>query len=74
MRRMPETTKALLAEIESFLAWSGMGTSAFGHATVKDGKLLQRLRKGGRVTLETASKIRSYIASERTKPRPKKAA
>lgn len=71
---MPENTKALLAEIEKFLTWSGMRPGTFGNYTVRDGKLVQRLRTGGTVTLETATKIRNYIAAARTNPRPKKAA
>ncbi len=72
--RMPETTKALLIEIEKFLAWSGMRPSTFGNYAVKDGKLMARLRSGSTVTLETANKIRNYIAAARDNPRPKKVA
>jgi len=55
--------QTLLAEIENFLSVSGMAPGTFGHATVNDGKFVGRLRRGGSVTLETAERIRSYIAT-----------
>lgn len=54
--------QSLLREIETFLRTTGMKESAFGHKTNKDGKLLDRLREGGTVTLETAERIRKFIA------------
>lgn len=73
---MSDPTKALLAEIEKFLARTGMRASTFGHKTTKDGKTVDRLRRGKTVTLETAAAIRRFMAHYRpeTKPRQKKAA
>ena len=64
---MAETTKTLLAEIEQFLARSGMRPSTFGHNTANDGKLVARLRRGRTVTLETAGRIKAFIQTEITK-------
>jgi len=55
--------QTLLAEVEAFLLVSGMAPGTFGHATVNDGKFVSRLRRGGSVTLETAERIRDFIAS-----------
>jgi hypothetical protein len=57
-------TKKLLAEIDTFLAWARLTDSTFGHHSVNDGKLLQRLRAGGTVTIDTAAAIRAYIEAE----------
>jgi hypothetical protein len=55
--------KKLLAEIEAFLARTGMRPSTFGHYVVRDGKFVDRLRKGGTVNLDTAAAVRTYIAT-----------
>jgi hypothetical protein len=55
-------TQTLLADIEKFLVKTGMRPSALGHKTVNDGKLVQRLRDGGTVTIETAAVINRFIA------------
>ena len=52
----------LLTEIETFLKRAGMNDSSFGHKTVNDGKLVDRLRSGGSVTLNTAERIREFMA------------
>lgn len=62
--------QTLLAEVEAFLLVSGMAPGTFGHATVNDGKFVARLRRGGSVTLETAERIREFIAiNSKTKTR-----
>ena len=64
--------QTLLAEIEAFLLVSGMAPGSFGHATVNDGKFVGRLRRGGSVTLDTAERIRKYIAENSVALRGKK--
>jgi len=54
-------TKTLLQEIEDYLRAGGMRASTFGHKTANDGKLVDRLRSGKTVTLDTAERIRRYI-------------
>ncbi|GGC70519.1 hypothetical protein [Chelatococcus reniformis] len=60
---MRETNKLLL-EIDAYLRMSGMAESTFGKKAVNDGKLVQRLRSSGSVTLEKAAQIRAFIARE----------
>lgn len=62
---MTVTAKELLAEIEAFLAQSGLTPTKFGVAAVNDGHLVAKLRKGGSVTLKTADKVRAYLARQR---------
>ena len=62
---MDATRKALLAEIEAFLARSGLTATKFGVAAVNDGHLVANLRKGNSVTLKTVDRVRAYMAQER---------
>jgi len=59
----------LLSEVEEFLTASGMGPGTFGRHAVNDGKLVGRLRRGCGCTLETAERIRLFIA-ENTPGKP----
>ncbi|MDX2204716.1 MAG: bifunctional phosphopantothenoylcysteine decarboxylase/phosphopantothenate--cysteine ligase CoaBC [Hyphomicrobiaceae bacterium] len=58
---MTSTTQLLLAEIEAYLARSGETATKFGVATVRDGHLVSKLRKGASVTLKTADRVRAYM-------------
>src|SRR5215468_5803474 len=51
----------LLAEIASFCQRIGMAESTFGRRVVNDGKLVSRLRFGGRVTTQTVDRINAFI-------------
>ena len=62
---MPSSTRALLSEIEGFLAESGVSPTKFGLAAVNDGHLIKNLRGGASVTLKTADKVRAYMANQR---------
>lgn len=57
--------QSFLAEIERFLVRTGMAPGTFGKHTASDGKLVDRLRRGGSVTLVTADRIRKYMAEYR---------
>ena len=59
---MTQAAKALLAEIERFLARTGATPTKLGLAAVNDGHLVANLRKGHSVTLKTADKVRAYMA------------
>ena len=59
---MTQAGKALLAEIERFLARTGVTPTKLGLAAVNDGHLVANLRKGHSVTLKTADKVRAYMA------------
>ena len=56
--------EALLQEISSYCRKTGMAESTFGRRAVNDGKLVSRLRFGGRITTETAERVRSFIRGE----------
>ena len=62
---MGNTARDLLAEIEAFLAGSGVTPTKFGIAAVNDGHLVANLRRGNSVTLKTADRVRAYLASQR---------
>ena len=55
----------LLAEIEAFLADTGMGASYFGKRATGNSEVVARLRDGGRIWPETEQRIRAFIAVER---------
>lgn len=53
----------LVQEIDVCLKATGMAESTFGRKAVNDGKLVPRLREGGRVWPETEQRIRNFIKS-----------
>ncbi|MFZ3321255.1 MAG: hypothetical protein WA190_02715 [Usitatibacter sp.] len=53
----------LLAEIASFCQAVGMAESTFGRHVANDGKLVPRLRVGGRITTQTVDRIDAFIAA-----------
>jgi hypothetical protein len=57
---------ALLRDITEYCRQARMAESTFGRLAVNDGKLVNRLRLGGRVTTETADRVQAFI----TRPRP----
>lgn len=57
-------THQLLHEIETFIGSARMAASTFGRKAVNDGKLVGRLRSGSTVTLEKASRIRSFMREQ----------
>ena len=61
MSKQPTETQRLLGEIEEFLARTGTTASALGHATARDGKVVDRLRRGHTVRLTTAGNIREFM-------------
>jgi hypothetical protein len=52
----------LLAEIGDFCRAVGLAESTFGRAAINDGKLVSRLRNGGRITTHTLDRIRTFMA------------
>ena len=53
----------ILREISDFCRRTGLAESTFGRRAVNDGKLVNRLRDGGRITTETLDRIRNFIAT-----------
>src|SRR5262252_2932023 len=65
-RALPARTRRtdnerLLADIAAFCQRVGMAESTFGRRVVNDGKLVSRLRFGGRITTQTVERINSFI-------------
>ena len=57
-------SEALLRDIAEYCRGAGIAESTFGRLAVNDGKLVGRLRLGGRVTTDTVERVRAFIASE----------
>lgn len=54
-------TQILLAEIETYCVTAGIAVSTLGRKAVNDGKLVDRIRSGGSVTLDTAERLRRFM-------------
>ncbi|HEY7580554.1 MAG TPA: hypothetical protein VH855_23430 [Acetobacteraceae bacterium] len=57
-------SETLLRDIADYCRTARMAESTFGRLAVNDGKLVSRLRLGGRVTAETMDRVRAFIARE----------
>ena len=57
-------SEALLRDIAEYCRKAGIAESTFGRLAVNDGKLVGRLRLGGRVKTETVERVRAFIARE----------
>ena len=57
-------SETLLHDIAEFCRGARMAESTFGRLAVNDGKLVSRLRLGGRVTTDTVDRVRAFIARE----------
>jgi hypothetical protein len=55
---------SLLSEIDAFLADHSMTDHRFGLLAAHNGRLVERLRSGGRVWPETEALVRDFIRSE----------
>ena len=55
--------QTLLQEISEYCRRTGMAESTFGRLSVNDGKFVNRLRYGGRITTDTLARVRTYIAN-----------
>src|SRR5262249_36165212 len=54
----------LLRDIAQYCRGAGIAESTFGRLAVNDGKLVTRMRLGGRVRTETAERVRAFIAGQ----------
>ena len=57
-------SEALLRNIADYCRRARMAESTFGRLAVNDGKLVSRLRLGGRVTTDTPERVRTFIERE----------
>jgi hypothetical protein len=55
----------LIQEIDAFLAEFELGEHRFGYLAAKNGRLVERLRSGGRVWPETEQQIREFMNKRR---------
>jgi hypothetical protein len=60
----------LLAQISDYCRQAGMAESTFGRHAVNDGKLVQRLREGKRITVDTLERIQAFLGDSAPVPRP----
>ena len=61
--------RELCRSIEGYVRRCGMSASGFGRAVLDDSSFVShRLRKGGRVKLDTADRIRAYIGEQTFRP------
>jgi hypothetical protein len=56
----------ILQDIAAYCQRTGLAESTFGRRAVNDGKLVQRLREGGRITTDTFDRIRLFMAQKPT--------
>ena len=61
----------LINEIDGFLAEFHIGEHRFGILAANNGRLVERLRSGGRIWPETEERIRQFMASRREKRQQK---
>ncbi len=52
----------IVRDIERFCARHRMAESTFGRLAVNDGKLVRRLRSGGRMWPENEDRVRAFMA------------
>lgn len=72
---MMTSREKLLLEIDEFLARSGISASKLGTGAVRDPAIVYDIRKGKNPRLDTADRIREYMAAwQPHKPRPKRRA
>jgi len=55
------TESELLKRIETYCAANDVAPSTFGRKAVNDGKLVERLRSGKSITLDTLRKIEATL-------------
>src|SRR5690348_1416037 len=53
----------LLREVGEYCREAGLAESTFGRLAGNDGKLIARLREGGRITPRTLERVRAYVAT-----------
>ena len=56
--------ETLLRDITDYCRRNGVAESTFGRLAVNDGKFVNRLRDGGRITTMTFERVRSFIAAD----------
>lgn len=60
-------SQTLLSEIEDFMAETGLSAHRVGILIANNGRLVDRLREGGRVWPDTQASIKSALRRERNR-------
>ncbi len=60
--------ETLLREISEYCRRADLAESTFGRLAINDGKLVRRLRYGGRITTDTLDRIRAFMAQNAPAP------
>lgn len=68
------TSADFLREIQSAASLMGIAPSTLCQRAVANGRLVKRLEEGKTVTVDTVSRIRSYIAAQSRPSRRRRAA
>src|SRR5579872_4466046 len=55
-------SETLLREISEYCRRADLAESTFGRLAINDGKLVRRLRDGGRITTDTYDRIQAFMA------------
>lgn len=63
--KLPLMQDTILSEVEAFIADTGLSEHRAGILLARNGKLVERLRAGGRIWPETQRAIRDAIQRER---------
>src|SRR5271163_4050525 len=58
-------SETLLLDIADYCRRAGMAESTFGRLAVNDGKLVSRLRLGGRVRGKTIERVRAFMTRQK---------
>lgn len=66
------STAKLLAEIEAFLAKTGMSETEFNTTAAPDHHFIRRLRSGKSCTLTTADAVRLFMATYKARARTRR--
>ena len=61
------TARQFLAEIKSGAKILGIAPTTLCQRSVKNGKVIRRLERGGSITTDTMDKIRAYITTNKRK-------
>jgi hypothetical protein len=61
-------SESLLRHIGEYCRRARMAESTFGRLAVNDGKLVSRLRLGGRVRSDTVARVQAFIERNRSHP------
>jgi tryptophan synthase beta subunit len=60
----------IISEIETFAAQAGIAPATVTSRAVQNSRLYQRMKDGGSCTIQTAGRIRDYIAAQVVAPAP----